>query len=161
MSHPSQKAVQNTVYTPISRIALTVGTVGAIVGGTNAAAKNIKKVNNNEISRETAVKEVLKEAAGVGVAIGAATAVVKTVTPRSNILGIVGIIAVATGTKMLWNSATEKKENSAQKKATTDKEATTQTQEKSATTKEATTQEKSTPEKETTKPGKTEKKATK
>ena len=154
MSHPNQKTVQNTVYIPTSRIALTVGTVGAIVGGTNAAAKNIKKVNNNEISRETAVKEVFKEAAGVGVAIGAATAIVKTVTPRSNILGIVGIIAVATGTKMLWDSATEKKENSAHKNSATDKEA-------AATENEAATQEKSTPDKETSKPGKTEKKTTK
>ncbi|MFK5953430.1 MAG: hypothetical protein QM498_10265 [Desulfobacterium sp.] len=159
MSHPNQKIVQNTVYPPVSRIALTVGTVGAIVGGTNAAAKNIRKVNNNEINKETAVKEVFKEAAGVGVAIGAATAVVKTVTPRSNILGIVGIIAVATGTKMLWDSATGKKENSAQKNSPTDE--VTAAQEKSSTTEEATIQKKSTPDKETTKPGKTEKKATK
>lgn len=159
MSHPNQKVVQNTVYSPVSRIAMTVGTVGAIVGGTNAAAKNIRKVNNNEISRETAVKEVFKEAAGVGVAIGAATAVVKTVTPRSNILGIVGIIAVTTGAKMLWDSATGKKDNSAQKKSATDEG--TASQKKSATDKEATTQEKTTPDKETTKPGKTGKKVTK
>jgi len=89
----------------VSRAFFGMGCVGAVIGAASAAAKNIPMVKNNELDRTEAVKIVLKESAGVGLAAAAATAVVVTVAPRSGFLSILGFAAVTTGVKMLWDKA--------------------------------------------------------
>ncbi len=89
----------------ISRAFFGMGCVGAVIGGASAAAKNIPMVKNGEIDRSQAVKAILKESAGVGLAATAATAVVGTVAPRSGFFSILGFAAITVGTKMLWDKA--------------------------------------------------------
>ena len=90
----------------VSRAFFGIGCLGAVIGAASAAAKNIPMVKNNELDRTEAVKIVLKESAGVGLAAAAATAVVGTVAPRSGFFSILGFAAVTTGVKMLWDKAT-------------------------------------------------------
>lgn len=87
------------------RATLAMGGVGAVIGGTVAAAKNIRRVNNGEIKREEAVKNTIKEAAGTGLASAAATGLI-TATGATGLLSLAGIVAIATGSKYLWDSST-------------------------------------------------------
>ncbi|MCD6560699.1 MAG: magnetosome protein MamC [Deltaproteobacteria bacterium] len=75
--------------------------MGAIIGGTASAAKNIKLVKVKKIERQEAVKDTVKEAAWAGLA----TAVVGAVG-TTGLLSLFGILAIATGTKYLWDTAT-------------------------------------------------------
>ncbi len=75
-----------------------------MIGATAATAKNIQRVSNEEITRQEAVKDVLKEAAGTGLATAAAAAAVHATGARG-LLSLVGVLAVATGAKYVWNSA--------------------------------------------------------
>ncbi|MBC2712737.1 MAG: magnetosome protein MamC [Desulfosarcina sp.] len=97
--------------------------MGAIIGGTAAAAKNIRRVKDAEINREEAVRNTIKEAAGAGLATAAATAVVGAVG-ATGLLSLVGILAMATGTKYLWDATTapEKAPAAAPKEAKPKKE---------------------------------------
>jgi hypothetical protein len=90
---------------PLSGVAFAMGGIGAVVGAASAAAKNISMIKKNEIDGVEAVKTVLKESAGVGLAAAAATAVTVAVAPRSGFFSILGFALVATGTKMLWDKA--------------------------------------------------------
>ncbi|GBC63516.1 hypothetical protein DENIS_4510 [Desulfonema ishimotonii] len=92
-----------TSYVP--RASLMMAGVGAIVGGTAAAAKNIRRVREQQIDRREAVKDTAKEAAGAAVATGTATAVMGYVRAGS-LVSLLGTIVVATGTKYLWDCAT-------------------------------------------------------
>lgn len=58
------------------------------------------------INREEAVSDTIKEAAGTGLATATATAVVGAVG-ATGLLSLIGVLAAATGTKYLWNAATE------------------------------------------------------
>ncbi len=87
----------------LSRVAFAMGGVGAIMGATSAAAKNISMVKKNEIGGIEAAKSVLKESAGVGLATATATVVIGVVSPKSSFLSILGFAVIATGTKMLWD----------------------------------------------------------
>lgn len=89
----------------ISRASFGMGCVGAVIGAASAAATNIPMVKNGELDRKQAVKIVLKESAGVGLAATAATAVVGTVAPRSGFFSILGFAAITVGAKMLWDKA--------------------------------------------------------
>ncbi len=80
------------------RPTLAMGAVGAIVGGTAAAARNISRVNKNEMTRSEAVTDSIKEAGTTGVATAAATAVVSSVG-LTGTLSLVGLVAVAIGAK--------------------------------------------------------------
>ena len=88
----------------LPKASLAVGGVGAIIGGTAAAAKNIRRVKNEEINREEAVRDTVKEAAGAGLATAAATAVAGAVG-GAGWLSLLGFMAVATGAKYVWDSA--------------------------------------------------------
>ncbi len=88
----------------VPQASLAMGGLGAIIGGTAAAAKNIRQVKNDEVNREEAVKDTLKETAGAGIATAAATAVVGAVG-ATGLIGVLGILTVATGTKYLYDSA--------------------------------------------------------
>lgn len=78
------------------------GTAGAVVGGTLAAAKDIHRVNNGEMTRGQALADVSKEAAGTGLSTAAGIAVTGALG-LTGLVGLVGIVGVATGTKYLWN----------------------------------------------------------
>ena len=107
MPHNQYYPVQYTqtkVTRFVPRAALAMGGVGAIIGGTTAAARNIKRVKEGEIQREEAVRESLKEAAGTGLAATAATALVGAVSP-SGWVSLAFAVVAATGTKYLWDSA--------------------------------------------------------
>ena len=93
-----------TSYFP--NAAFTMGGVGAIVGGTSAAAKNIRQAKAGEISQQEAVGSIIKEAAGAGVATAAATAVVGGLGVNRGLLSLLGIMTVATGTKYFWDALT-------------------------------------------------------
>jgi len=108
MSHPKQPAPYTTgvkVTKFVPGAALAMGGLGAIIGGTAAAAKNIKLVKEKKIERQDAVKDTVKEAAGAGLATAAATAIVGAVG-ATGLLSLFGILAIATGTKYLWDAAT-------------------------------------------------------
>ena len=89
----------------LPRVVFAMGGIGAVMGATSAAAKNISMLKKNEIGKVEAAKSVLKESAGVGLATAAATAVIGTVSSRSSFFSILGFAVVATGTKMLWDRA--------------------------------------------------------
>ena len=93
-----------TGYLP--RAALIMAGVGALVGGTAAAAKNIRQVREARIDRRQAVRDTARETAGAAVATGVATFVVGYASPGGNLLSLLGTVAIATGTKYLWDGAT-------------------------------------------------------
>jgi hypothetical protein len=103
--HPVTHATATKVTRLVPHATLAMGGVGAIVGGTAAAAKNIRRVKEGEIKREEAVKDTIKEAAGAGLATATAAAVVGAVG-ATGLLSLLGVLAVATGTKYLWDAAT-------------------------------------------------------
>jgi hypothetical protein len=100
-----QQATANRVSALVPRATLAMGGLGAIIGGTGAAAKNIRRVKNKEIEREDAVRDTLRESAGTGLATAAGTAVIG-VAGVTGLLSLAGMLAVATGAKYLWDTAT-------------------------------------------------------
>jgi hypothetical protein len=107
-NYPMAQSATTRVTRFVPQASLAMGGVGAIVGGTAAAAKNIRRLRDAEINREEAVKDTFKEAAGAGLATATATAVVGAVG-ATGLLSLVGLLAVATGTKYLWDAATTPK----------------------------------------------------
>jgi hypothetical protein len=103
--YPAAYNTSTKVTRFVPRATLAMGGVGAIIGGTAAAAKNVRKVKEEEMTREEAVRDTIKEAAGTGLATAAATAVV-TAVGATGWLSLVGIVAAATGAKYIWDSAT-------------------------------------------------------
>ena len=89
----------------LPRAAFAIGGVGAVIGATSAAAKNISMIKKDEIGGAEAAKSVLKESAGVGLATAAGTVAVGVVPLRSGFFSILMFAVVATGTKMLWDKA--------------------------------------------------------
>ena len=73
--HPAVVTATKTAPRLVPHAGLAMGGMGAVVGGTAAAAKNIRRVKNEEINREEAVRDTLKETAGAGLATAAATVV--------------------------------------------------------------------------------------
>ena len=93
-----QQGTNNTLWSAAS--------LGAIVGGSGAAASNLKKVRNEEIEPADAVKSTLAVAAASGVATVAATAVassLKSGTP----LPLLSKLVVGTGVMYALMTALE------------------------------------------------------
>lgn len=80
--------------------------LGAIVGGTGAAASNLKKLQEEEIEATEAVKNTLTVAAASGVATAAATAVASSLNSGST-LPLLSKLVVGTGVMYLLMSALE------------------------------------------------------
>ncbi len=96
-------------YTGIApRASLAMGAAGAIVGGAVAAARNIDRVKQGRLTREEAVKDVIKESGTTGISTAMATAVVSAVG-LTGILSLVGFVSVAVGAKYLADRATSGK----------------------------------------------------
>ncbi|WP_319523043.1 hypothetical protein [uncultured Desulfosarcina sp.] len=88
--------------------ALAMGGVGMIVGGSASAAANIRRLNSGEIEKSEAVKNVIRDSAGAGIATAAATAVVGALR-LGGLLSVVGLLTTATATKYLYDTAFEPK----------------------------------------------------
>jgi len=113
MPYTFYPAQYRTYSTPLSaspsyvpNAALAMGGVGAVIGAASSAAKNIRKVQKGETSNQEAVKNVLKEAAGTGLATAAGTVAVRALGARG-FLSLLGVMAVAVGAKYVWDAATE------------------------------------------------------
>ncbi|WP_320170492.1 hypothetical protein [Maridesulfovibrio sp.] len=78
------------------------GTVGAVVGATVAAARDIKRVNDGTMTKSEAATDIGLEAVGTGLSTAAGVAVVGA-AGIGGLLGLAGIVGVAAGTKYLWN----------------------------------------------------------
>ncbi|NDV24866.1 magnetosome protein MamC [Desulfovibrio sp. JC022] len=96
-------AQQNNDKTTLLQTTLGTAFLGAIIGGTGAAAKAIREVSNEQKSKEEAVIDVAKEAGATAVAAGISAAAVGALK-LGPVLSTVGIIAVATGTKYAMDS---------------------------------------------------------
>ena len=90
------------------RATVAMGAVGAVIGGTMAAARDYGKVRKEEMTREEAVRDVLKESGTTGLATATATAVVS-VLGLTGLLSLTGIVVVAAGTKHLADKALERR----------------------------------------------------
>jgi hypothetical protein len=97
--------VRQTSIAP--RASLAMGAAGAIVGGAVAAARDIDKVKQGDMTRDEAVKDVLKESGTTGLATATATAVVSSLG-LTGVLSLAGLVAVAVGTKRLADKALTK-----------------------------------------------------
>ena len=118
--YPAARAVANRTTGIVPRATAKMAGVGAIIGGTAAAAKNMRRVGNSQITREEAVIDTIKESAGAGLATAAATAAV-TAAGATGFFSLLGIVVVATGTKYLWDSATKTIAAAPQKAVKSDK----------------------------------------
>jgi hypothetical protein len=103
LRYTPSSAVKGTTMSP-SPIAM--GGVGMIVGAAGSAAANIRRVNNGEIDKNRAVKNVLLDSAGSGIATAAATTLVAMIG-LPGILSAAGMLATATAAKYLFDSAFE------------------------------------------------------
>jgi hypothetical protein len=91
-----------------------MGGIGAVIGATGAAARNIRQVKEAKMTREEAVRDALKESAGTGLATATATAVVG-LAGAGGLFSLAGMLVVATGSKYLFDAATS--QGKAQSKA--------------------------------------------
>ncbi|MCW7754076.1 hypothetical protein OOT00_08760 [Desulfobotulus sp. H1] len=82
------------------RASLAMGAAGALVGGSIATAKNIRKVKEESITKDEAVKDILKESATTGIATAIGTAAVSMVGLRGT-LSLLGLLSVTIGVKYL------------------------------------------------------------
>lgn len=89
--------------------AATIGAVlvGTVAGSVDAAARDIRKIKNGEMSRRDAALDVAREAGTTGLATGAAVAVLGALG-LGGVLSVLGVAAVATGAKYLLDSAVDK-----------------------------------------------------
>jgi hypothetical protein len=82
---------------------VSAGILGTVVGGSAALARNLHKVQDNEMTMKAAFVDSLAKGAGAGVATAAASAVVSSVR-----LGAFGsfalMVATATGVGYVLNS---------------------------------------------------------
>lgn len=78
------------------------GSVGAVVGGTVAAAKDVKRVNEGKMTKGQAAADIGKEAVGTGLSTAAGVAVTGALGV-TGLLGLASIVGVASGVKYIWN----------------------------------------------------------
>lgn len=105
-AHSGARSSMATTGSMVSRSALNLGGVGAVVGAAAAAAHVIPHVKNNEMTAGQATREVVKEAAGAGVATAAGAAVAGAMG-LGGMVSILAMFGVATGVKYLWNTAVD------------------------------------------------------
>ena len=89
--------------TSISRSALMLGAMGAVVGGTIAAIDNVQKVAKGEQKGDEAVANVAKETLGTGLSTAAAAAAMAALG-IGGLVGLAGFAAVATVSKGFLDS---------------------------------------------------------
>lgn len=94
----------------LSHSTANIGAIGALVGGTAAAAKNIKDYNEGVIDKKEAVIDTGKETVGAAVATAAGAAAAG-VVGSSVLVSVVAVITVGTGAKYLWDKGVEQVED--------------------------------------------------
>lgn len=87
-----------TKPSPIGAAVFSAAITGAVIGGTAAAARSIRKVKKGLMTKEDAAKTVAREAGTTSLATSTAAAVV-TGLGLGGIVSLVGMALVATGTK--------------------------------------------------------------
>ncbi len=100
-----------TKYSPVGiapRATLAMGAAGALVGGAVSAARNIGKVQKEEVSREDAIRDIIREAGTTGLSTATGTAVVSALG-LGGIFSLVGLVGVAVGTKYLTDKVLDKR----------------------------------------------------
>lgn len=112
--YPSEYKKTNVPSAPAAGGIVAMGVAGALVTGSVAAATELRKKENAQCRGQT-VMRVGKEALGGGIAWATGAAVAKTLF-RSNILGIVAMVAVSAGVKYAYDGLTAPKEAEAEKK---------------------------------------------
>lgn len=113
--YPTEYNKTNVSNVPAVGGIVAMGVAGALVTGSVAAATELRKKESAECRSQTAMK-VGKEALGGGIAWAAGAAVAKTLF-RSNLLGIVAMVAVSAGVKYAYDGLTAPKEGVAEKEA--------------------------------------------
>jgi hypothetical protein len=103
-TYASDARASHRILPSVSHSALMLGGLGAVVGAGNAIAKGNRQIKNQEISKQQAVEHVFNESLGTGLAVAAAAAVVGASRARG-LTSLVGILAIAAGTKYLWDTA--------------------------------------------------------
>lgn len=94
----------------LSHSTANIGAIGALVGGTAAAAKNIKDYNAGIIDKQEAAVDTGKETVGAAVATAAGAAAAG-VVGSSVLVSVFAVITVGTGTKYLWDKGVEQIED--------------------------------------------------
>ena len=107
----------NEDHASLLKATLSTALLGAIVGGTGAAAKGIRQVANDQTTKEEVAIDVAKEAGATAISAGTAGAVVS-VLRLGPILSALSIIAIATGTKYAMNTVLQPAESVADEKVT-------------------------------------------
>lgn len=113
--YPTEYTKTNVSNVPAAGGIVAMGVAGALMTGSMAAATELRKNESAECRAQTIMK-VGKEALGGGIALAAGAAVAKTLF-RSNLLGIVAMVAVSAGVKYAYDGLTAPKEAGAEKEA--------------------------------------------
>lgn len=101
----------STKYSPLGiapRATLAMGAAGAIIGAAISTARNIGKVQEDKITRDEAVKDVLRESGTTGASTAAGTAIVSALG-LTGLASLAGLVGVTVGTKYLMDKALDKR----------------------------------------------------
>ena len=96
--------------------AVSLGVMGAFVGGVTATAQNTYKVARGEMKSVDAARNVARETVGTGLSTAAGGAAT-TLLGLSGIVGLAGLLVVASLTKGAWDNALTKEAVPEKKKA--------------------------------------------
>lgn len=100
---------RTAIYSGLApRASLAMGAVGAVIGGSMSLSRNMVRVKDGEITREEAVKDVLRESGSTGFSTAMGTAVVSAVG-LTGILSLAGFVAAAAGARYLVDRAVTRK----------------------------------------------------
>ena len=105
---------------PLLAATIAAGFTGAVVGGTAATARVLIQAKKGNLQKDQAVKTVLSESAGTGLATASAAVVIGALGLGGSLLGLIGFTGVAVGTKYFYDDFIAKEAES-QKKAGTKK----------------------------------------
>jgi len=86
------------------RASLAMGAVGAVIGGSMAVSRNMVRVRDKEITREDAVRDVLRESGSTGISTAMGTAAVSA-AGLTGVLSLAGFVVVAAGARYLADRA--------------------------------------------------------
>lgn len=85
----------------------TLGLFGLILGATQATARDIRKVKAGEMTREAALADIARDAAGCGLATAVGAAAAGTFF-GSGILGLTTMAAVSVGARYFYDGLLQK-----------------------------------------------------
>jgi hypothetical protein len=96
---------RTVIYSGLApRASLAMGAVGAVIGGSMAVSRNMGRVRDKEITRDEAVRDVLRESGCTGFSTAMGTAVVSA-AGLTGVLSLAGFVAAAVGARYLVDRA--------------------------------------------------------